>query len=99
MTSGTMVAVALAIAGLMLGLDAGSNAAPMRAHPTTTPLAGFPNLPPPPHIVGYPPQVYMNMLPPGVVDPRFRSNFGFDGRVHRHDFHRFDRSFQNDSDR
>jgi hypothetical protein len=99
MTSGKISAMALGIVGwLLLGLSAGSNAAYMQGGRATTPTAtGFPRLPPPPPIVGYPPQIYMNILPPGVVSPSFGLNSGFGGPEHR-DVHRFDRSFENSPD-
>ena len=99
MTSGKTLATVLGIAGLLLGLGASANAASMRARQPTTPLAGFRSLPQPPPIVGYPPQIYMNMLPPAAVGPSFGSNFGFSRPERRHDFHRFDGAFQNDHDR
>ena len=100
MTSGKILAMAMGVAGLLFGLGAGSNAASIQARRTTTPMAsGFPNLPPPPPIVGYPPQIYMNMLPPGVASPSVGPSFGFNDREHRHDFHRFDRAFGHPHDR
>jgi hypothetical protein len=99
MTQGKILAVALSIGGLLLGASAGSNATSMQAHQTTTPTAtGFRSLPPPPPIVGYPPQIYMNMLPPRVVSPSFGPSFGFSDRERHHDFHHFERAFENSHD-
>ena len=100
MTRGKILTTALGIAGaLLLGLSAGSNAASGQARRATMPMAtGFPRLPPPPPIVGYPPQIYMFGPPPGVVGSSFGSNFGFGNPAHRHDFHRFDRRFENPRD-
>ena len=66
-----------------------------QARRATPPTAiGFQSLPPPPPIVGYPPQIYMNMLPPGGAgsDPMVSDapSFGLEHRERRHDFHRFD---------
>jgi hypothetical protein len=101
MTRGKISVIALGIAGwLLLGLSAGSNAASMHTGQAITPMATvFPRLAPPPPIVGYPPQIYMNPLPPGVVEPSFGSNFGFEDREHRRDFHRFGRRFEGARDR
>jgi len=101
MTRGKISTTVLVIAGaLVLGLSAGSNAASAQARRATTPMAtGFPRLPPPPPIVGYPPQIYMFGPPPGVVGSSFGSNVGFADPARRHDFHRFDRPFENPRDR
>ena len=100
MTRGTTLGMALGIAGgLLLSLGAASIAASAQARRATMPMAtGFPRLPPPPPIVGYPPQIYMNGLPPGVVRPSFGSNLGFSGNQHR-EIHRFDQRFGQPSDR
>jgi hypothetical protein len=87
---------------MLSGINAGPSVAFAQAHRTTVPTAtGFQSLPAPPPIVGYPPQIYMNMLPPGVAGPGFGSNGlrrpSFGDRE-RHDFHRFDRSFENPCD-
>ena len=100
MTSGTMLAVALGTVGLV-GLSAGANAAPVHGRQTITQTAtGFLSLPAPPPIVGYPPQIYMNMLPPGA-GPTFAPSRGFDFSRpdRRHDFHPFDRAFEDRDDR
>jgi len=100
MTRGKILTTVLVIAGaLLLGLGAGSNAASAQARRATTPVATFPRLPPPPPIVGYPPQIYMFGPPPGVVGSSFGLNFGFADPARRHDFHRFDRPFENPRDR
>ena len=94
------------LAGLMLGgLNGGPSVAfaqPRRSDSTDG--HGFQSLPPPPTIVGYPPQRYVNMLPPGVAgldigsDGFGRASGGLEHREHRHDFHRFDRSCENPRD-
>jgi hypothetical protein len=98
---------ALLLAGSMVvALTAGSSVASAQARRTTIRTAtGFQTLPPPPPIVGYPPQIYMNMLPPGVAGPGFGSNrlrggpnFGFAEREQRYDVHRFDQSFRSPRD-
>jgi hypothetical protein len=87
------------VGGLLLCLSAGSVVASAQARRATTPMTtGFPRLPPPPPIVGYPPQIYMSGPPPGVVRPSFGSNFGFGAPEHRHDFHGFDRRFDDPDD-
>ena len=95
MIRGKILVTALGTAGwLLLGLGTGSVEASAQARRTPAPMAsGFPRLPPPPPIVGYPPQIYMSGPPPGVVAPIFGSKFGFGGPEHRHDFHRFDLPF------
>jgi hypothetical protein len=101
MTRGKILATVLGLAGgLLLGLSAGSIAATTQARGVTVPTAtGFLHLPPPPPIVGYPPQIFMNQLPPGVVRPNFGLNSGFRGPEHRHDFQGFDGSFEDFHDR
>jgi hypothetical protein len=87
------------VGGLLLCLSTGSVVASAQARRAATPMTtGFPRLPPPPPIVGYPPQIYMSGLPPGVVRPSFGSNFGFGGSERRHDFQRFDPRFENPQD-
>jgi hypothetical protein len=100
MTRGKILTTVLGIAGaLLLGLSAGSNAASTQARRATTLMApGFPRLPPPPPIVGYPPQIYMFGPPPGVVGPSFGLDRGFGDPAHRHDFRRFDRPSENPLD-
>lgn len=95
MTRGKILVITLGVAGgLLLGLSAGSRAASLQARqavtPTTTALS---RLPPPPPIVGYPPQIYMFGPPPGVVGPAFGLNGGFKGTENR-EVHRFDRPFE-----
>ena len=99
MTHSKTLRIALGIAGgLLLSLSAASIAASAQAGRATTPMAtGFPRLPSAPPIVGYPPQIYMNQLPPGVVRPSFGSNLGFSGNEHR-EIHRFDQPFEQPSD-
>jgi len=100
MTRGKILATVLGLAGaLLLRVSDDSVAASAQARGVTIPTAtGFLHLPPPPPIVGYPPQIYMNPLPPGVPRPNAGLSFGVRGSEHRDDFHRFDRPFENRHD-